>query len=195
MPAGTRTSMESTWTDILAACLRQERAAQHQLYQAYFGYAMSIAIRYCDDRDQAVGIVHDAFLTVFKRIAAYDQSKPFKPWFRIIVVRAALDFVRKQRKHAPLVELTNSTPAYNREETLSRIGYQELLTMVRKLSEGYRIVFNLYVIDGFKHEEIADKLGISVGTSKSNLFKARAHLKRMVAESLHIPSPPQAIQT
>jgi DNA-directed RNA polymerase specialized sigma subunit, sigma24 homolog len=69
-------------------------------------------------------------------------------------------------------------------DVLSRLGYEELLTMVRRLSEGYRTVFNLYAIDGFKHEEIAEKLGISVGTSKSNLFKARAQLQRMIEGSL-----------
>ena len=183
--------MNQNWNEILKGCLIRDRSAQRKLYEAFFGYGMSIAIRYCDDRDQAVAVLHDAFLTVFRRIEAYDPDQPFKPWFRIIVVRAALDFLRKHRKYAPLVELEDHIPAYDREDTLSRIGYEDLLGMVRKLTEAYRTVFNLYVIDGFKHEEIAEKLGITVGTSKSNLFKARAHLKRMVEESL-LSSRPQS---
>ena len=181
--------MSTPWNDTVAACLRKDRAAQREVYETFFGYGMSVAIRYARDRDQAVAILHDAFLTVFRRLERYDASKPFEPWFRVIVVRAALDTLRKERKHAPHVELEDYTPAFDREDTLSRIGYQELLAMVRRLSVAYRMVFNLYVIDGFKHEEIAEKLGISVGTSKSNLFKARAHLKRMVEESLSVRLP------
>lgn len=177
--------MAANWQHILNGCLKRNRASQRELYQAYFGYGMSIAIRYCNDRDQAVAVVHDAFLKVFKKLDKYDPEHPFKPWFRVIVVRAALDFLRSQRKHSVIVELEDHTPVHDREDTLSRIGYKELLAMVHKLSEGYRIVFNLHVIDGFKHEEIAERLGITVGTSKSNLFKARNHLKRMIEESLH----------
>jgi RNA polymerase sigma-70 factor (ECF subfamily) len=184
--------MKASWQDILDGCLRRDRAAQRELYNAYFGYGMSIAVRYCNDRDQSVAVLHDAFLTVFKRFDRYDPNQPFKPWFRVIVVRAALDYLRKQRKHASIVELEDHTPISDREDTLSRIGYQELLAMVQKLSEAYRTVFNLHVIDGFKHEEIAEQLGISVGTSKSNLFKARAHLKQMVEQSLQSSPPASA---
>jgi RNA polymerase sigma-70 factor (ECF subfamily) len=185
--------MSANWQHILDGCLKRDRASQKKLYEAFFSYGMSVAIRYCVDRDQAVAVVHDAFLTVYRKLDKYDSEQPFKPWFRIIVVRAALDFLRKQRKHSVLVELEDHTPIHGREEILSRIGYQELLSMVLKLSEGYRTVFNLHVIDGFKHEEIAEKLGISVGTSKSNLFKARGHLKRMVEESLQITNSPTTV--
>lgn len=181
--------MKANWQDILKGCLKRDRASQRNLYEAFFGYAMSIAIRYCDDRDQAVAVVHDAFLIVYRKLDKYDSSQPFKPWFRVIVVRSALDYLRKQRKHSVLVELEDHTPVHQREDTLSRIGYKELTAMVHKLTEGYRTVFNLYVIDGFKHEEIADQLGITIGTSKSNLFKARVHLRRMINESLETKSP------
>ena len=177
------------WPEVLAGCLRNERAAQRRVYEAYFGYGLSVTSRYCRDRDQAVGALNDAFLTVFRRLERYDATQPFKPWFRTIVVRAALDALRRERKHPATVEIEDHTPAFGRDEILSRIGYKELLAMVHRLTEGYRAVFNLYVIDGFKHEEIAERLGISVGTSKSNLFKARAHLRRMVEESLAVRQP------
>lgn len=176
--------MDPRWNDILTGCRGRERSAQRQLYELYFPYGMSVAVRYCDDRDQAVGILHDAFLTVYRRVDRYDAQRPFKPWFRVIVVRAALDWLKANRKLAAPVELRPDTEVYDREDILSRIGYQELLGMIRRLSAGYRAVFNLHVIDGFKHEEIAQQLGITVGTSKSNLSKARRHLQRMVRESL-----------
>ena len=179
--------MPATWLNTVEGCLRGDRAAQRALYEAYFPYGMSIAIRYCDDRQEAVGVLHTAFLKVFRKLGAYDRDLPFKPWFRTIVVRACLDAVRARAKTAT-VELDAGLAAYDREETLSRIGYQELLGMVQNLTAGYRAVFNLYVIDGFKHEEIAERLGISVGTSKSNLSKARVILQRMVRESLAVPA-------
>ena len=181
--------MKADWQSILLGCLKRDRTSQRKLYEAFFGYGMSIAMRYCNDRDQAVAVVHDAFLIIYRKLDRYDPEQPFKPWFRVIVVRAALDFLRKQRKHSVIVELEDHTALHGREDTLSRIGYQELLAMVHKLTDGYRTVFNLHVIDGFKHEEIAEQLGITVGTSKSNLFKARAHLRRMVEESLRSNSP------
>ena len=183
--------MPATWPETVAGCLRRDRTAQRELYEAYFPYGMSVTMRYCDDRQQAVAVLHTAFLKVFRKLDVYDPGLPFKPWFRTIVVRACLDAVRSRAKIAT-VELDNGIAAYDREETLSRIGYQELLAMVQNLTAGYRAVFNLYVIDGFKHEEIAERLGISVGTSKSNLSKARVILQRMVRESLAVPSPKPA---
>ena len=181
--------MDPEWQDIVDRCRARERRAQRVVYERYFPYGMSVAARYCADRDQAVAILHDAFLTVFRRFDRYDATKAFKPWFRIIVVRAALDWLKANRKLLPPVELHPDTEAYDREDILSRIGYQELLAMIRRLSSAYSVVFNLHVIDGFKHEEIARQLGISVGTSKSNLFKARRHLQRMVRESLASAKP------
>ena len=176
--------MDQDWDDILSGCLARDREAQRRLYERYFPYGMSVAVRYCDDRDQAVAILHDAFLTVYRRIERFDADQRFRPWFRVIVVRAALDWLKANRKTSAPVELHPDTAAYEREDILSRIGYDELLGMIRRLSTAYRTVFNLHVIDGFKHEEIAEQLNISVGTSKSNLSKARKHLQRMVTESL-----------
>ena len=179
--------MQDNWPMLVDGCLRRDRDAQRQLYERHFAFAMSVAIRYCDSREEAMAVLQDAYLTVFRRLHKYDVTMPFRPWFRTIVVRAALDMLRDKKKTAYTLELHDDTLAFERENILSRIGYEELLAMVRRLSAGYRAVFNLYAIDGFKHHEIAAQLGISVGTSKSNLFKARAHLQRMVEQSLATP--------
>ena len=188
-----RPSRTDDWPVLVAGCLRRERKAQRLVYERYFAFGMGVAIRYTCDRGEAVAVLNNAFLTVFRRLDAYDVRRAFEPWFRTIVVRAALDHLRQSRKHPAHVELDDYTPAFDREETLSRIGYQELLAMVQRLSHAYRMVFNLYVIDGFKHEEIASRLNISVGTSKSNLHKARAQLKRMVEQSLRVNTPASAV--
>ncbi len=184
--------MHHSWQDIVSGCIRKDRAMQKLLYDTYFPYGMSVTMRYCDDRQQALAVLHDAFLKVFRKIGHYDTTLAFEPWFRTIVVRAALDYLRKRSRTTPTVQLNDDLVAYDREEILSRIGYDELLDMVRRLTTGYRVVFNLHVIDGFKHEEIAAQLGISIGTSKSNLHKARAALRRMVEESLSPPTPKPA---
>ncbi len=180
--------MLASWTEIVSGCIRKDRAMQRRLYELYFPYGLSITMRYCDDRQQAVAVLHDAFLKIYRKIDHYDPALAFKPWFRTIVVRAALDYLRTQKKSYATVELNDDMVAYDREDTLSRIGYEDLLAMVRRLTDGYRAVFNLYVLDGFKHEEIAAQLGISVGTSKSNLSKARGVLRRMVEESMIVPA-------
>ena len=177
-------SYRQGWKELVEACMRRDRMAQKRLYDAWFGYGLSITMRYCIDRQEAVAALHDAFVLVFRKLDRYDPELDFKPWFRTIVVRAALDHLQAKRKNFITVQLEEQIPMSEPNDVLSRLGYEELLAMVRRLSEGYRTVFNLYAIDGFKHEEIAEKLGISVGTSKSNLFKARAQLQRMLEGSL-----------
>lgn len=172
--------------ELIQACLRGDRTAQRGVYETYYSLGMSVATRYCDDRDQAVAVLHDAFLKAFRKLDRYDPALPFGPWFKTLVVRAALDHLKRNRAHARHVSLEDTTPAPAREDILSRIGYQELTAMIRRLSAGYRAVFNLHVIDGLRHEEIAEQLGISVGASKSNLHKARARLRVMVENSLAV---------
>ena len=177
--------MDNNISSIIEGCLKKDRASQQKLYQLYYAYGMSICIRYVKDEDEAVLVLNDSFLKVFNRIKKYNPDRPFKPWFRIVVVNTAIDYVKRKRKLEMNVELNEAQNATTREDILSRIGYKELIAMVQSLSLAYRTVFNMYVIDGFKHEEIAKTLGVSVGTSKSNLSKARARLQEMVAESLN----------
>ena len=171
---------------ILRGCRRQDRASQKELYRLFYSYGMSICIRYAEDENAAITILNDAFMKVFSRIKKYDPDKPFKPWLRVVIVNTAIDHVKKKQRIMDREEIKEARDLHAREDILSRIGYQDLLAMVGSLSVGYRTVFNLYVIDGFKHEEIAQKLGISVGASKSNLSKARAKLRAMITNSLEV---------
>jgi len=178
--------MEKDLHDILAGCSKKERKAQHALYKLYYAYGMSVGIRYVDSEGEAIEILNDSFMKVYDNIHRYDDKYPFKPWFRKIVVNTALNHMKKNKK---LKLQTNIDEAYHlssREEILSKIGYKELIKIVHGLSTAYRTVFNMYVIDGYKHEEISQKLGISVGTSKSNLSKARAILQQRVNKHLEL---------
>ena len=145
---------------------------------------MSICIRYVSEKEEAQAILNDGFLKVFLNIKRFDKAQPFKPWLRRILINTALNHIKKQQKFKMEVGMEEANQIPGREEILSRLSYQEIIGMVQELSTAYRTVFNLYVIDGFKHEEIAKKLGISVGTSKSNLTRARAKLKELVSQKM-----------
>ncbi|MDX1939769.1 MAG: RNA polymerase sigma factor [Saprospiraceae bacterium] len=170
--------------ELLNACKREERLAQKELYRRFYAYAMSVSLRYADDEDEAIEIANDAFLKVFMNLNRYDNSLPFKPWFRRILINTAINQVKKKRrfKWTQLMDAEFDIPST--EDILARIGFEELMKMVRSLSLAYRTVFNMFVIDGYTHEEIATILGISVGTSKSNLAKARQKLRQLLIEQL-----------
>lgn len=169
---------------LLEACRQKDRAAQKELYRQFYAYAMSVSLRYCDHEDEAVEIANDAFLKVFLHIKRYDTRLPFKPWFRRILINTAINHIKQKQKLkiSTLMDTEYNIP--DTEEILARLGFQELMALVRSLSTAYRTVFNLYVLDGFTHEEIAQELGISVGTSKSNLSKARERLRQLILQQM-----------
>lgn len=175
---------DSEFGRIIHGCRKKNRECQRLLYQRFYAYGMSICIRYANDEHEAIHILNDGFLKVYRHIKRYDPQRPFKAWFRKILVNTAINHLRKNKKRKLQVSMEHANHLPDKEEILSKISYQELMAMVQSLSTAYRTVFNLYVIDGYKHEEIAEMLGISVGTSKSNLFKAREKLRELVIANL-----------
>jgi RNA polymerase sigma-70 factor (ECF subfamily) len=181
-----------TLPQLLAACQRQERVAQRRLYGQFHGYAMAVCLRYARDRDQALEAANDGFLKVFRDLHRFDAHRhpddvagSFRGWLKRIMIHTAIDHYRANERHQHQQELDATTlnHADGAATPLDALSYDELLALVQRLPPAYRAVFNLAVIDGFAHEEIAEQLHISVGTSKSNLFKARAHLRNMLAHS------------
>ena len=164
---------------MIEGCLRGDRESQKMLFQHFYGYAASICLRYSKTREESREILNDGFMKVFMRVGTRDTNASFKSWLRRIMINAAIDHYRKHNKHYKVKEVDDSVTwiASNEADALNELSYEELIAMVQELSPAYRAVFNLYVIDGYTHEEIASQLDISVGTSKSNLFKAREHLK------------------
>ena len=165
---------------ILKGCLKNDRKSQKMLYRHFFGYAMSICVRYTRDENEALEVLNDAFMKVFVNLKNFDRSKSFKSWFRRILINASIDHLKKEMKHRHFEriaehELTKHQPAGDQQ-----MQHDELIGLVQKLTPAYRSVFNLYVMDGYNHQEIAEMLGISEGTSKSNLAKARMNLREML---------------
>ena len=190
-------SAPPTLPALLAACQRHERGAQRRLYGQFHAFAMGICLRYARDRDQAMEAANDGFLKVFRDLYRFDASRypddllgSFRGWLKRIMIHTAIDHYRANERHQHRQELDDVT--LNQADTgatpLDTLSYEELLGLVQRLPPAYRAVFNLAVIDGFGHEEIAAQLRISVGTSKSNLFKARTHLRAMLAQCTSIPT-------
>jgi RNA polymerase sigma-70 factor (ECF subfamily) len=163
---------------IIDGCLKGERQYQKQLYELFYGYAMSICLRYSQRHEHAVEIANDGFLKVFTKLDMYNPNRSFKAWLRRIMINTSVDHYRKEVKHvANHQDIEQHTQISNNETVLDQMAFDQVLSQIQLLSPSYRTVFNLYVIDGYKHEEIATMLGISVGTSKSNLSRARIQLQ------------------
>lgn len=167
--------------ELLIASVKGDRKSQEKLYRHYYGFAMGVCLRYNQNREEALEIVNDSFLKVFTKGEQYNTTHPFKAWFRRIIVNTALDYYRSQQKHYFHENLDNAFEVSSTDSNaLSQINHDELLALVQRLPSGYKMVFNLFVIDGYSHEEIAQQLQISVGTSKSNLSRAREALRKMI---------------
>jgi RNA polymerase sigma-70 factor (ECF subfamily) len=168
---------------LIQACMKGDKNSQKALYKSFYGYAMSICIRYSMNREEATEVMNDGFLKVFTKLGKYDPSRSFKGWIRKIMINTALDNYRHNLKHYYQQDLETSPQIPASDDVMADLGYQEIVLLVQKLSPAYRTVFNLYVMDGYTHEEIAEILDISTGTSKSNLFKAREHLKVLLKKN------------
>lgn len=168
---------------LIKGCLERDRSSQKALYRQYFGYSLSICLRYAPNRDEAIETVNDGFMKVFTRLATFDPQRSFKSWLGKIMVNTAIDHYRVAHKHQQHDSLDSAAEAEFPVSIIDQLSYNELIGLIQELPDSYRAVFNLHVIDGYKHEEIARMMAISVGTSKSNLFKARATLKARIGQS------------
>ena len=177
--------------DLLKGCLEHDRSSQKLLYRQYFGYSMSICLRYAPNREEAVEVVNDGFMKVFTRIGTYDPKRSFKNWLGRIMVNTSIDYYRANHKHFHHDDLDTAKETEFPADVIDKLAYDELISLVQQLPQSYRTVFNLHVIDGYKHEEIAEMLSISAGTSKSNLFKAKEVLKGMIRQRIGTASSRQ----
>lgn len=169
---------QPTLSELILGCIEGNRRSQKLLYQQFYGLAMSICLRYCGNYDQAVEVVNDGFLKVFTKLEMYNMKRSFKGWLRRIMINSAIDHYRKEQKHRGLDNIESQNTMSMMPSAVEKISYDEVVHQIQLLSPSYRAVFNLYAIDGYSHQEISDKLGISVGTSKSNLSRARKQLQK-----------------
>lgn len=170
--------------EIIAGCRENNHRDQKSLYERYYGYCLKIVFRYIFRYDKAVDVVNDGFVKVFGKLHTfhYDQSSKIEMilmgWMRTIMINTAIDRLRKDNFLPEIGLINEGVWIEDRSQTADQsLLYKDLINEVKKLPPTYRIVFNMYVIDGFTHQEIANQLKIAVGTSKSNLSKARGLLQ------------------
>jgi len=172
---------------LIQGCIKGHRYAQSQLYELFAPRMLAVCLRYSKNKEEAEEILQEGFMKVYTFLHQFNFEGSFEGWIRKIMVNCALQKYRsKARLHAVVDIENNQQEIAEAENVIAQIGTKELLKMVQQLPPGYRLVFNLYVFEGMKHREIAGHLGISEGTSKSNLYDARAILQKAVNNSLQV---------
>jgi len=172
--------IESDELDVISACVRQEQWAQQIIYEEFFGVLMGVSLRYSGSYDEAMDILHDGFIKIFQKIDQYQPGTSLKNWMSRIVVNTAIDHYRKNKKNQT-DELDLAVGHLDKAPgPLQALAEKELLLCIQQLPPSYRTIFNLYVVEGYSHKEIGEKIGITESTSRSNLVKARQKLKIMV---------------
>ncbi|MEK7257053.1 MAG: RNA polymerase sigma factor [Bacteroidota bacterium] len=167
--------------DLITACIQRERWAQKVLYEEHYPKMMGVCLRYAGNQDEALDILHEGFIKVFKNLHRYEVGTSLNSWIRRIMVNTAIDYYRKVvRRRSEDIETAYHVSADD-ADALSQLSEKEILQAVQELSPAYRAVFNLYIIEGYSHKEIADLLNITESTSRSNLVKARLKLQAALA--------------
>ncbi|WP_129716419.1 RNA polymerase sigma factor [Pedobacter sp. SYP-B3415] len=169
-----------TIDDLLEGCKAGDRKMQEQLYRLTAPKMLAVCLRYAKDQMEAEDVLQMGYVKVFKKINDFRGDGSFEGWIRRVMVHTAIESFRRNQRALQVVEIDE---AYEQPSTgfdFSRLGMQDLMKAIQKLADGYKMVFNMYVIEGYSHKEIGEALGISEGASKSQLSRARAILKEEI---------------
>ena len=183
--------MDISLEHIIRECQQGKRHGQKKLYDRFCGRLLGVSLRYSSNVEEAEDVLHDSFIKIFDKIDQYKFKGSFEGWMRRIVVNTALEIHRSRNKIINIQDNIKETITEGSYEyIIESLTADELMQFVMELSPKYRLVFNMYAIDGYSHQEIAQKLGISVGTSKSNLSRARnilqEKIKNQYSESINL---------
>lgn len=166
--------------DIIQGCVRGKRSDQEKLYRLFSGKMFGVCLRYCHNQEEAKDILQDGFLKVFDKIKQFGQRGSFEGWVRRIMVNTALERYRRQNLTLVMEKLPEIIEEEHDDEPKEKLSMNELLDHVQRLPERYRMVFNLYVFEEMTHKEVAEMMGITEGTSKSDLSRARTILQNAI---------------
>ncbi|WP_430809758.1 MULTISPECIES: RNA polymerase sigma factor [unclassified Carboxylicivirga] len=165
---------------IIKGCQNRKAKAQKELYQTFAPKMYVVCLRYCKDRTEAEDCLQEGFIKVFNNIHQYQFKGSFEGWVRRIMVNTVIEMYRKKQPEVLVDEFPMLAEPEDRNTYDCAFSHEELMSMIGDLPPKYKLVFNLYVLDGLTHAEISEVTGVSVGTSKSNLARARQWLKRNV---------------
>lgn len=166
--------------EIIKACKKNKPDAQKKLYELLSGKMFGVCMQYAKDYTEAEDILQDGFIKVFTKISQFNFQGSFEGWVRRIMVNCALERFRKQNILYNVSEIQEYDTKFATDDVMSELSGKELLSVIQELTPQYKTVFNLYAIEGYSHQEISEMLNISVGTSKSNLSRARVILQDKV---------------
>lgn len=170
--------------DIIEGCVRGEKRFQDKLFKKYASLLYGICLRYAKNKMEAEDVLQEVFVKIYTNIHTYHHDGSFEGWLRRIAVNTSITYYRKNLKHAFQEDIDDVVQHRNDPVQYEDLEYtkEELMGCINKLPVGYKTVFNLYVIEGFMHKEIADMLGVDVNTSKSQLSRAKTYLQKELAE-------------
>jgi RNA polymerase sigma-70 factor (ECF subfamily) len=179
--------------NLISRAIRREQSAIEALYDTYAPKLLAVSMRYCGNREDAEDILHDAFIKIIKNIHTYKETGSFEAWMKRIVVNTALNHLRNRMKSQqnlqidPIIDHLNIPEEEDSDfmAPLMQLGQNAIMKLICDLPVGYRTVFNLYVFEGYGHKEIASQLGFNENTSKSQLSKARAWLRKKIDTLIH----------
>jgi RNA polymerase sigma-70 factor (ECF subfamily) len=167
-------------SDLLNGCKEGNRRMQEELYRRFSPRMYAVCLRYAGNAEEAEDILQEGFIKVFKKLDSFRSEGSFEGWVRRIFVNTAIEHFRRKRYLMPVTEKEENTIEGKYVSVLDELAEKDILALVQELSPGYRTVFNMYVVEGYTHKEIADMLNISEGTSKSQLSRAKVILQEMV---------------
>ena len=173
-------------SDLIQGCIAGNRRMQEALYQRFSPRMYAVCLRYAGNAEEAEDILQEGFIKIFKKLDSFRSEGSFEGWIRRIFVNTAIEHFRRKRYLQPVTEKEENTIEGKYVSVLDELAEQDILTLVQDLSPGYRTVFNMYVVEGYTHKEIADMLGISEGTSKSQLSRAKVILQEMVKKYIDL---------
>ncbi|MDW7694804.1 RNA polymerase sigma factor [Flammeovirgaceae bacterium SG7u.111] len=169
--------------EIIKGCCKGERKAQKHLFEEYSKKMYPVCMRYAKNSEDADDILQEAFIKIFKNIKTFRKESSLYYWIKRIVINTALNYQRSKLYLYPMVDVQDLHGLAEKESTLSSFQLKDLLKLLQTLPDGCRVIFNLYAIEGYQHKEIAEMLGISVGTSKSQYARAKSLLKDKIIDS------------
>lgn len=163
--------------DLVQEAKEGKPRALEKLYRHFYGYAMSIALRYSNSREEACEIVNDSFMKVFDKIGQYTEDSSFKGWFRRILINTSIDYYRKNVKYYADMDIEKADQKICDPSVVDELSKEDILMVLRELPEMLRIIFNMYEIEGYSHNEIGEQLGIPASTSRTYLARAKQRLR------------------
>jgi len=171
-------------SDLISGCIDGDRRMQEELYRRFSPRMYAVCLRYAGSAEEAEDILQEGFIKIFKKLNTFRSEGSFEGWIRRIFVNTAIEHFRRKRYLQPVTDKEENTLEGNYLSVLDNLAERDILELVQQLSPGYRTVFNMYVVEGYTHKEIGDMLGISEGTSKSQLSRAKVILQDMVRKFL-----------